>query len=76
MYGVCAWGKDGDNGDKKKQHGEDERGRRYDNRDRERDMCMYEFSWYDPSLIVNNGTNMILPGIQVCCMWYGVWCMG
>ena len=44
----------------------------------ERDMCVCEFSWYDPNLIVNNRANRILPGIQVCCMRYGVWgmCMG
>ena len=38
-------------------------------------MCMYEFSWYDPNLIVNNRADRILPGIQVGCMRYGVWGM-
>ena len=41
----------------------------------ERDMCMYEFSWYDPDMIVNNGADRILPGIHVGCMRYGVWGM-
>ena len=27
-----------------------------------RDMRMHEFSWYDPTMVVNNGTNRILPG--------------
>ena len=31
----------------------------------ERDMCMYEFSWYDPDMLVNNRADRILPGIQV-----------
>ena len=37
-----------------------------------RDMCMYEFSWYDPKhVIVNNRADGILPGIQVGCMMHG-----
>ena len=27
-----------------------------------RDMCMHEFSWHDPTIVVNNDTNRILPG--------------
>ena len=44
----------------------------------ERDMCMHEFSWYDPNLIVSNRATQTLPGIQIGCMRYGAWgmCMG
>ena len=32
----------------------------------------FKISWYDPILIVNNGSNQVLPGIHVCCMHWGM----
>ena len=42
MHGVWGMhmGNDGENGDNKKQYGEEERGTGYDNRDRERYLCI------------------------------------
>ena len=73
--GVWNIGKDGDIGEKEKEHGEGGEGKEEMTIEIERDMCMSEFSWYDPKLYINNGSNRILPGIQVGCMWYGVWGM-